>query len=46
MTGRGAEPYPVLVGALDDPETYRAARASEAAMVLTAGTDQANTNVA
>jgi voltage-gated potassium channel len=37
---------PVLVGEHDDPATYRAARADRAAMVLTAGSDQANTNVA
>lgn len=38
--------YRVLVGALDEPDTYRAARAGRAAMVLTARSDQANTNVA
>lgn len=38
--------YPVMVGALDDPATYRAARAGRAAMVLTAASDQTNTNVA
>ena len=38
--------YTVLVGDLDDPATYRTARADQAAMVLSAGTDQANTNVA
>jgi voltage-gated potassium channel len=37
---------PVLVGALDDPATYRAAHADHAAMVVAAGSDQANTNVA
>jgi voltage-gated potassium channel len=38
--------YRVLVGALDDPETYRAAQADQAAMLVTARGDQANTNVA
>jgi voltage-gated potassium channel len=38
--------YPVLVGDLDDPETYRAARVEQAAMVVTARSDQANSNVA
>jgi voltage-gated potassium channel len=38
--------YPVMVGDLDDPATYRAARVEQAAMVLTARSDQANTNVA
>jgi voltage-gated potassium channel len=38
--------YPVMVGDLDDPATYRAARVEHAAMVLTARSDQANTNVA
>jgi voltage-gated potassium channel len=40
------EGYDVLVGALDDPATYRAARADRAALVLTADNDQSNTNVA
>ncbi|MEX0659749.1 MAG: NAD-binding protein [Egibacteraceae bacterium] len=38
--------YPVMVGDLDDPATYRAARAESAVMVLTAASDQTNTNVA
>ncbi|HUH08209.1 MAG TPA: NAD-binding protein [Egibacteraceae bacterium] len=38
--------YQVLVGQLDDPNTYRAARADQAALALTARSDQANTNVA
>ena len=38
--------YPVMVGALDDPETYRAARLSEAALLLTARSDTENTNIA
>jgi voltage-gated potassium channel len=38
--------YPVMVGDLDDPATYRAARVDQAAMVVTARNDQANTNVA
>jgi voltage-gated potassium channel len=38
--------YPVLVGDLDDPATYRAARVDQAAMVVTARSDQANSNVA
>jgi voltage-gated potassium channel len=38
--------YPVMVGDLDDPATYRAARVDQAAMVVTARSDQANTNVA
>ena len=37
--------YQVMVGRLDDPETYRAARAAQAALVVTARSDQANTNV-
>lgn len=40
------EGYTVVFGALDDPATYRAARAERAAMVLAAGSDQANTNIA
>jgi voltage-gated potassium channel len=40
------EGYPVLVGALDDPATYRAARVEQAAMVVTTRSDQANSNVA
>jgi voltage-gated potassium channel len=38
--------YPVMVGDLDDPDTYRAARVDRAAMVVAARNDQANTNVA
>jgi voltage-gated potassium channel len=38
--------YPVMVGPLDDPATYRAARVEQAAMVVTARSDQANSNVA
>lgn len=38
--------YRVLVGALDDPDTYRAARVAQAALVVTARSDQLNTNVA
>ena len=38
--------YRVLVGPLDDPETYRAARVERAALVATTGSDTANTNVA
>ena len=36
----------VMVGALDDPETYRAARAYQAALVATTRTDISNTNIA
>ena len=39
------EGYVVMVGELDDPATYRAARGHHAAMLVTAGTDQANTNI-
>ena len=38
--------YRVLVGDLDDPDTYRAARVEQAALVVTARSDQVNTNVA
>ena len=38
--------YPVMVGALDDPETYRAARLSQAALLVTARSDTQNTNIA
>jgi voltage-gated potassium channel len=38
--------YEVMVGPLDDPATYRAVRAGQAAMLVTARTDQTNTNVA
>ncbi len=37
--------YPVLVGALDDPATYRAVRLPAAAMLVTARGDTVNTNV-
>lgn len=37
--------YPVLVGALDDPETYRAARVGDAALVAATRPDTTNTNV-
>jgi voltage-gated potassium channel len=37
--------YDVMYGALDDPETYRAARASQAAMLVTARSDTVNTNL-
>ena len=37
--------YPVMVGALDDPETYRAARLPQAALLLTARSDTENTNI-
>jgi voltage-gated potassium channel len=40
------EGVPVLVGDLDDPDTYRAAQVQQAAMVVTARSDQANSNVA
>jgi voltage-gated potassium channel len=36
----------VMVGDLDDPDTYRAARAGQAALVATTRTDISNTNVA
>lgn len=36
----------VMVGALDDPETYRSARVESAAMVATTLSDQQNTTVA
>jgi voltage-gated potassium channel len=38
--------YPVMVGALDDPETYRAARLPEAALLVAARSDTENTNIA
>jgi Trk K+ transport system NAD-binding subunit len=38
--------YRVMVGAADDPETYRAARVGSAALVATTLADTANTNVA
>ncbi len=37
--------HDVMVGLLDEPETYRAARASRAAMVLTAQSDERNSNI-
>jgi voltage-gated potassium channel len=39
------EGYPVMVGDLDEPETYRAARAHQAVMLIAARSDQANTNI-
>jgi voltage-gated potassium channel len=36
----------VMVGALDDPATYRNARVEQAAMVVATRNDQANTNIA
>jgi len=38
--------YRVMLGPLDDPETYRQARASRAALVATTQSDTTNTNVA
>ena len=38
--------YRVMVGALDDPETYRLARVDQALFVAATGNDQTNTNVA
>jgi Trk K+ transport system NAD-binding subunit len=38
--------YRVVVGAVDDPETYRRLRVSDAAMVVATGSDSANTLVA
>lgn len=38
--------YRVMVGAFDEPETYRAARAEEAAMVFAAQSDERNSNIA
>jgi voltage-gated potassium channel len=38
--------YRVMVGALDDPETYRAARVQQAALVATTLPDTTNTNIA
>ncbi len=37
--------YRVMVGALDDPETYRSARVSSAAMIATTQRDTTNTNI-
>ncbi|WP_052665437.1 potassium channel family protein [Nitriliruptor alkaliphilus] len=39
------EGYDVMLGALDDPATYRAARVEHAALVATTSTDTANTNI-
>ena len=36
----------VMVGALDDPATYRNARVEQAALVVASRTDQVNTNIA
>ncbi|MEX1280987.1 MAG: NAD-binding protein [Acidimicrobiia bacterium] len=38
--------YRVMVGAFDEPETYRAARAETAAMVFAAQSDERNSNIA
>jgi voltage-gated potassium channel len=38
--------YHVMLGSLDDPETYRQARVDQAAFVVATGNDQTNTNVA
>jgi voltage-gated potassium channel len=38
--------YDVMVGSLDEPETYRAARFDQAAMLFTAQTDERNSNIA
>lgn len=38
--------YKVAVGNLDDPDTYRKMRVEQAAMVVAAGSDEVNTNVA
>ena len=40
------EGYRVMLGDLDDPETYNRARAAQAALVVTACSDTTNTNVA
>lgn len=40
------EGYRVMLGNLDDPDTYTRARANQAALVVTARSDPANTNVA
>jgi Trk K+ transport system NAD-binding subunit len=37
--------YRVMVGSLDDPDTYRAARVDQAALVAATRTDTANTNI-
>jgi voltage-gated potassium channel len=38
--------YRVMVGGLDDPETYRGARVDQAAMLVTTHPDTTNTNIA
>lgn len=38
--------YQVILGEIDDPDTYRRARVSQAAMVLTTRADTTNTNIA
>jgi voltage-gated potassium channel len=38
--------YEVMVGPLDDPDTYRALRMDRAAMIVAAQNDQTNTNIA
>src|SRR5690606_2199671 len=40
------EGYKVMVGDLDDPDTYRRARVAEAAMVASSCPDTTNTNIA
>lgn len=40
------EGYPVMVGEVDSPDTYRRARVEDAAMVVASGADEANANVA
>ena len=40
------EGHQVIVGALDDPETYRNARVEQAAMVVASCNDPTNTNIA
>jgi voltage-gated potassium channel len=40
------EGYRVMLGDLDDPETYRRAQVGQASLVVTTRTDTANTNVA
>jgi len=42
----GDRGYHVMVGELDDPETYRAARVDAAALVATTASDTTNTNIA
>ena len=41
----GDRGYDVMVGPLDDPATYEAARASQAAMVVATQSDMTNTNI-